>query len=230
MFELARGGTIFLDEISELPKEAQSRLLRVLQEREFMRVGDNKVIHVNARVIGATNQLLNEIVQKGHFRSDLYYRLNILQLRIPCLKERTEDIPILIHTFLHNLCNNHAFADRIEASLLRHYHQLLKHPWQGNVRELENLVRRLLVITKSTKGRDLEDKVDAIIYEALVGVAEAPSDIPSFEDVQIKQLISYIERSLIEHESKAYDGSKLMLAKKLGICRTTLWRKLNNRR
>ncbi|NQF14724.1 sigma 54-interacting transcriptional regulator [Brevibacillus sp. HB1.3] len=141
LFELAHNGTIFLDEIGDAPLSIQAALLRVLQERQVMRVGGNRVIPINVRVIAATNRNLMEMVQKGMFREDLYYRLNVLPLRIPALNERREDILILIEHFLQKKNTNLILSSEVKNSLL-------EYNWPGNIRELENFVNYLTVIVE----------------------------------------------------------------------------------
>jgi DNA-binding NtrC family response regulator len=144
-FELADTGTIFLDEISEIPTSTQVKLLRVLEEREFMRVGGTQPISVDVRVITATNQPLRELVEEGRFRSDLFYRLNVLRIYLPPLRERHEDIPILVRRFIQEYSTQH---DRkfhgISADAMQ---LLLEYPWPGNVRELRNLVESMVVLS-----------------------------------------------------------------------------------
>ncbi len=149
-FELADGGTIFLDEISEIPQSTQVKLLRVLEEREFTRVGGVQSISVNVRVIAATNRPLREYVEEGSFRSDLYYRLNVLSIYLPPLRERPEDIPILVRRFIRDFTAEH---DRpfpgISAAAME---MLVQYPWPGNVRELRNLVESMVVLSH---GREI---------------------------------------------------------------------------
>lgn len=230
MFELAKCGTIFLDEIGELSKDAQSRLLRVLQEKEIMRVGDNKVIRVDARVIGATNQPLEEAIERGLFRSDLYYRLNVLQLELPPLREHSEDIPLLIHMFLNQFCNDPIRTAQIEGALQEYQEDFLHHSWRGNIRELQNIVRRLLAIVETKDTTSLTNQVASIVNEGLKQAKTSSSELCLPQEMNIKNLVSYLEEYYIKQQSETFKGNKATLAKKLGICRTTLWRKQNNRR
>jgi len=146
-FELADKGTLFLDEIGELPADAQSKLLRVLQEREFERVGSSKTIKVDIRIITATNQDLWAMVEKGEFRMDLYYRLNVFPIMMPALRERIEDIPILCHSILkqlnHKLNKNIQSISKQSLTKLSHYH------WPGNIRELQNIIEREVILSHS---------------------------------------------------------------------------------
>ena len=230
LFELAHTGTIFLDEIGELPRETQTRLLRVLQEKEVMRVGDNKVIKIDVRVIGATNQSLEEAMEQGRFRRDLYYRLDILQLKLPPLREHAEDIPTLMRTFLHRSCSDRILTARIEEALQKHREALLCHPWRGNIRELQNLVKRVIAIVEMIPAGSLDKEVGNVIREALEQTLPSGLEPVLPQEINFKHLLSRVERYVIEKQSQAVSGNKAMLARKLGIGRTTLWRKLNGRR
>ena len=144
LFELAQGGTIFLDEIGEMPLSTQTKLLRVLEEREFYRVGGEKPIRVDVRVIAATNQELRQLVEVGDFRRDLYFRLNVLRIELSPLRDRTEDIPLLVETFIEAASARH---DRPFAGITDEAMQILMtHVWPGNVRELRNLVESMVVL------------------------------------------------------------------------------------
>jgi transcriptional regulator with GAF, ATPase, and Fis domain len=142
-FELADGGTLFLDEISELPLELQAKLLRVLQEGEFERVGGDRTLRVNVRVIAATNRQLRDEVARGRFREDLYYRLHVFPLTVPPLRKRKEDIPALVHAFVRRFARVQCKAiDRVPQAVLD---ELMAHDWPGNIRELENIVERAAI-------------------------------------------------------------------------------------
>ncbi|HEY6122332.1 MAG TPA: sigma 54-interacting transcriptional regulator, partial [Pyrinomonadaceae bacterium] len=144
-FELADGGTLFLDEVGELPLETQVKLLRVLQEREFEPVGSNRSVHVDVRIIAATNRNLEESISSGKFRSDLYYRLNVIPLEVPPLRERRADIPQLAMFFLSQCARN--LGKRIEGLSSAATESLLRYPWPGNVRELQNVIERALILS-----------------------------------------------------------------------------------
>jgi PAS domain S-box-containing protein len=148
-FEIANGGTIFLDEIGELPLDLQSKLLRVLQEGEFERVGSSNTIRVNVRVIAATNRDLEEAVRNGSFRSDLYYRLNIFPIRVPSLRERREDIPTLVKHFVNQLSMK--FGKRIESIPQETMEGLQNYDWPGNIRELRNVIERAAIVTQGSQ-------------------------------------------------------------------------------
>jgi PAS domain S-box-containing protein len=144
-FELAHGGTIFLDEIGEVPKDVQVKLLRVLQEREFERVGGNQTIKCDVRVIAATNRILEKAIQEGEFRADLYYRLNVFPINMPALRERTEDIPLLVRFFAQKY--GPRVGRRIETVDAQTLQRLCAYQWPGNIRELENIIERALILS-----------------------------------------------------------------------------------
>lgn len=147
-FERADGGTIFLDEISELPPQAQVRLLRVLQEKEIERVGGNKTIKVNVRIVSATNRDLEDLIKKGRFREDLFFRLNVFPILVLPLRERKNDIPILVHHFIHKKAREMVLPD-IPSPSPGEIDRLMRYDWPGNVRELENVVERAIIHCKS---------------------------------------------------------------------------------
>lgn len=227
LFELAHGGTIFLDEIGELPPETQIYLLRVLQEKELMRVGGSEVIPLDVRVIAATNKGLEDALQQRQFRSDLYYRLNVLRLRLPPLREHPEDILPLANMVLQSACPDRNLADKIEAMFLNHTTLLHNYPWPGNIRELVNLIRRIVVSVETAERGSFEAEVDTLLYEALdisQHTQEAHSEMTFSSD--LKAVIMNLERQLIRQKYDECKGNKTQSAKQLGIGRTTLWRKL----
>jgi formate hydrogenlyase transcriptional activator len=144
-FELAHRGTMFLDEIGEVPLELQPKLLRVLQEREFERLGSSRTLHTDARLIAATNRDLESLVADQKFRSDLYYRLNVFPVRVPALRERPEDIPMLVRHFVQQFSRRMSKAiDTIPSETMS---MLLRYPWPGNIRELQNVIERAVIVT-----------------------------------------------------------------------------------
>jgi transcriptional regulator with PAS, ATPase and Fis domain len=159
LFELAQGGTIFLDEIGEMPLATQTKLLRVLEEREFYRVGGERPIRVDVRVIAASNQELRHLVELGEFRRDLYFRVNVLRIELPALRDRKEDIPLLIHHFIQDASARHdrQFAGISEDAM----RILITHSWPGNVRELRNLVESMVVLApgRRIEARDIPAEV-----------------------------------------------------------------------
>jgi formate hydrogenlyase transcriptional activator len=147
-FELASGGTIFLDEVGEIPLELQSKLLRVLQEQEFERLGSTRTVHVDFRLVAATNRDLAQMVAKGTFRSDLYYRLNVFPIMAPPLRERAEDIPHLVWHLIRKYSGR--MNRQIEKVRPEDMNALVRYPWPGNVRELQNVIERAVIMTSST--------------------------------------------------------------------------------
>ena len=171
-FELADGGTLFLDEIGELPAEAQAKLLRVLQEREFDRVGGTTPIKVDVRVIAATNRDLLKAVREKTFREDLYYRLSVFPIQLPPLRERTEDIPLLVQYFLDKFATR--IGKRIDGVSRATMQRLIAYPWPGNVRELENVLERAVILAT---GPTLEIDPDVLgepVSATAAGTAPRP--------------------------------------------------------
>lgn len=211
LFELAHGGTIFLDEIGEMPLALQARILRVLQEREVMRLGGDRIIPVDIRVIAATNQDLLTLIHERRFRSDLYYRLDILRLHIPPLRDRKEDISLLAEMFLRK----YAALNPRAKSLAEPAQRLLeRHTWPGNVRELANIIERTVLLVS---GEYIEE-TDLL---AVLDSAPQPDDNRPAQDALRLQEMASIRRVL---EEERYNYSRA--AERLGINRTTLWRKL----
>ena len=155
-FELANGGTLFLDETGELPLDIQAKLLRVLQDQEFERVGGQTTQKVDVRIIAATNRDLSKEVEKKQFREDLYYRINVFPLRIPPLRERQDDIPLLVKHFVQKYANKYRKA--LEGVREETLDRFIRHPWPGNIRELENVVERA-VITSQGQWLELADEL-----------------------------------------------------------------------
>jgi len=216
-FELAHKGTIFLDEIGEIPPHIQTRLLRVLQEKEVLRVGGDRIIPVDIRVVAATNQKLWELVKEGKFRADLYFRLSVLHLRVPPLRKRREDIPVLVDYFLRKFGSNNSFADFPKE--LQNF--FLSYPWPGNIRQLENLVERLFLRVKTEK--DIPQFIEDSLRE-------------TEEDMEVQDenvmMINYgtmedIEKQVIKQMLERYDNNRTLVAELLGISRTTIWKKIN---
>jgi propionate catabolism operon transcriptional regulator len=230
MFELAHLGTILLDEIGELSREAQGHLLRVLQEKEVMRLGDARITPVNVRVIAATNRALEKEVQKGGFRWDLYHRLNVLQLRLPALREHPEDILDLADHFVAQSCPNRRLAGQIRKVLAEQEGLLRGYPWPGNVRELQNLLRRVVALVGTTDGAEIEREIKALLEE--ISADQLPLKVlPGIQRRgKLKSTLKRVTSELILEQQKASDTSKKELARRLGIGRTTLWRRLKEAR
>ncbi len=244
-FEQAEGGTLFLDEIGDMPLEAQTRLLRVLQQGEYTSVGGRTPIRTEVRIIAATNRDLRQLIQQGLFREDLYYRLNVVPLRLPPLRERVEDIPDLVRHFLRRAEEDGLPAKRVDADAL----DLLKrHRWPGNVRELENLIRRLAVlhsgdtIPAALVANELREPDRAFAAEAdepssLGGVVERHltklflahgGDLPP--PGLYDRILAEIERPLLSICLAATRGNQIRAAQLLGLNRNTLRKKIRDLR
>lgn len=245
-FELADGGTLFLDEIGDMPLEAQTRLLRVLQESEYTMVGGRNPIKTDIRIVAATHRDLRQLVSQGLFREDLYYRLNVVPIRLPPLRERREDVPDLVRHFLAQAADSGLPQKTLTESAME---RLTRHRWSGNVRELENLVRRLAALYA-------QDRIDQEIIEAELGETPNfadPEDAMSSESDNLsesvrKHIVAYfdahgdhlpaaglharilreIERPLIEVCLKATRGNQVRTAELLGLNRNTLRKKIRD--
>lgn len=217
LFELAHRGTIFLDEISEMPYSLQSRLLRVLQEREVMRIGGNRNIPVDVRIITASNRDLRKCVENGEFREDLYYRISVLQLVLPSLRHRGEDIRLMVE----HLLREKGMSVYIPYLNEDFWHVLYSYHWPGNVRELENVVERFIV---SCHNQPVDADFVSLIQQALY-----PSSIRPFQQntKTLNEEVEKLEGKMIIEVLKQCNGNREEAAKKLGISRTTLWRKIN---
>jgi two-component system response regulator AtoC len=216
LFQSANGGTIFLDEIGELPLEMQAKLLRVLQEKEVRPVGSNQRTKVDVRVIAATNRDLEAEYRNGTFRKDLYFRLNVVTVHLPSLRERRSDIPMLVHWFLDRYAEGSAM--QVTNSAMK---CLLQYDWPGNVRELENCVERAVALG-DRRTIDIGDLPPTIASASpTLEVSGAPnSNVLSTNDLED------IERATIERVFEQVKGDKVMAGKMLGISRATLYRKL----
>ena len=222
-FEQAQGGTIFLDEIGELPPMMQSKLLRVLQENQIEKIGSSESKTIDVRVISATNVDLLEHIDQKVFRSDLYYRLNVLNLNIPSLKERSEDIPLLIEHFKSLFYQKNGIYKVFSKDALR---ILTAYSWPGNIRELKNIVYRLMVIAEDEEIS--HDLIPPDILEAhfsLYADQYDPNDLLENKST-LNNIMREIEAQIIEDTLKLCDNNKSKAADLLGIKRMTLYRKL----
>ncbi|HID81259.1 MAG TPA: sigma-54-dependent Fis family transcriptional regulator [Thiotrichales bacterium] len=230
-FELAEGGTLFLDEIGDMDLNMQVKLLRVLQEKTFERVGSNKTQSADVRIIAATHRNLEQQIADGKFREDLFYRLNVFPIEMPSLKERKEDIPALIDSMIKRLANERGSfrLDKEALAILQHY------PWPGNVRELANLVERLRILfpEKVVGCVELPDKycqrkgnVTTLPAAEVCNVStNIPTGLPE-EGVDLKSLLHEVEVDLIQQALNASNGIVAHAAQKLGLRRTTLVEKI----
>jgi DNA-binding NtrC family response regulator len=216
-FEQAQGGTLFLDEIGEIDPAVQVKLLRFLGERTFERVGSNKTLTADVRLIAATNRDLAEDVKQGKFREDLYFRLSVMEITLPPLRERAEDIPLLAKSFLREFAGennknvNDFTSDALEA--------IMNYAWPGNVRELRTAVEHAVVLARGERItlRDLPASLRA------AGAAPGPGRFLAGPDLTVSEA----EKQLIVRALKECEGNRTLAAKKLGMSRRTLHRKLH---
>ena len=220
LFEIAQDGTLFLDEIGDLPLEVQVKLLRVLQQGEFRRVGGHRLLKTNARVICATHRSLEEMVQSGTFREDLWYRLNVIELNLPPLRERPEDIPLLVQHFLKRYSGTESKEVTLEAIEL-----LQNHSWPGNIRELENELQRALALSDELIGPEhLSNKLRQLSPRP----ASSPQGFPPGKLGPLKPQVESFERHYIERMLEACEGNRTQAAKALGLTRPGFYKKLKS--
>lgn len=218
-FEIADGGTVYLDEIASMPLPMQASLLRVLQEKEFERVGGTKVIRSDFRIIASTNVPLEKLVAEGKFRKDLYYRLNVVPIYIPPLRERREDIPLLAQALAAEISEEEGTGEKtFSPSTLE---MLARHDWPGNVRELRNVVGRLLLSVQ----KDLIEPEDVVPH--LPGKTGSSSLPLTAQGKTLREVVAEVEKKVIEERLKAEGGNVAKAARSLGIHRTALYRKMN---
>ena len=222
LFEAAHTGTIFLDEIGEMPLALQTRLLRVLQEREVLRLGSNDPTPIDVRVIAATHRDLRLAVTEGRFREDLFYRLDILHVRLPPLAERAGDVPVLAEHLLRAALRRHGALALLAPALALLLPHLVRHRWPGNVRELENVIERAAILFATAGG-------EAPTLDDLRAVAPELFDepgLPASGEPPLRSARDQGERAVIERVLRECAGNQSAAARQLGIGRTTLWRKL----
>jgi two-component system response regulator HydG len=212
LFETANGGTVFLDEIGDLPVDLQAKLLRALQEREIRPVGATDRVRIDVRIIAATNRDLESAIRAGAFRQDLYFRLNVVQVKLPPLRERKSDIPLLVNFFLEKFSDPQRPIRTISEDAMR---RLMAYDWPGNVRELENAVERAVALGSGP----------------ILHIADLPSSLqegPSDKMLESNELttLDQMERRAILRALRETNGDKLAAARLLGIGKTTLYRKL----
>ncbi|MCL7945036.1 sigma-54 dependent transcriptional regulator [Marinobacter sp. ATCH36] len=238
-FELAEGGTLFLDEIGDMPLNMQVKILRVLQERTYERVGSNRTQSANVRVIAATHKILEDMIESGDFREDLYYRLNVFPIEMPALRERVEDIPLLINELISRMEKEKRGSLRMNSAAIM---SLCRHDWPGNVRELANLVERLAImhpygvigvqelpkkfryVDDYDENRPVEDSGMPSGIPGLVGL-DAPALLP-VNGIDLKDYLSNLEKQLIQQALDEAGGVVARAAEKLRIRRTTLVEKV----
>jgi len=213
-FELAHSGTLLLDEVEDIPPSTQIKLLRVLQEGEFERVGGNRTIKINIRIIAASNRDLQEEVKQGRFREDLYYRLNVVNIKLPPLKDRREDIPFLVHFFIEKY--NRKYQMKVKGISQRAMNLFSDYEWTGNVRELENTIESILVINNPE----------------VIDISHLPQEIRNFKErpevipIRIGTPLEEVEREILIQTLRATRGNKRRAAQLLGINVRTIHRKM----
>jgi len=213
-FRLADGGTLFLDEVAELDPLIQAKLLRVLQEGEFERLGGTQTLRVDVRVVASTNKNLLEMARTGRFREDLFYRLNVISLTLPALRERTEDIPLLAQHFLSRFAEKNRKEVR---TITREAMELLAaHDWPGNVRELENTIEHAVVLSRG----------DTIRVEDLPDLVASDASAKQYLTIQLGTPLDEIEQQVIQQTLRLTRGNKRLAAQLLGIATRTIYRKL----
>lgn len=229
-FELADGGTLFLDEIGDMSLKTQAKILRILQEQSFEHVGGRKTITVDVRVIAATNKNLTEEIKAGNFREDLYYRLKVFPLELPPLRDRTEDIPLLINDFVITLVKQHGFKPiSFDAGALG---TLREYPWPGNVRELKNFVERMFIMYagETVTADRLPPEFGAASPAPKVEVPTEPEtamdDLITGGPTDLKQARAEFEARFLETKLREFEGNISQLAKAIGLERSSLYRKL----
>lgn len=214
-FEQSRGGTLFLDEITEIPAKSQVDLLRVLETGQFMRVGGEQLLQSDARIVSATNKQVQQLIDDGRFRDDLYYRLNIVPIQIPALRERREDVPLLVEHFLHHFCQRHGRPPKQVADEAMHI--LTAAPWPGNVRQLRNVMERLVVTVSAQRI-----EAASLPVELSPTAQSVSSPIRSLSDVT-----EAAEKDAIQAALAASNCHREDTAKALGISVRTLHYKMN---
>jgi len=220
-FEEADGGTIFLDEIGEIDPSVQVKILRVLGERQFERVGGNKTLSVDVRLVAATNKKLEELVKAGKFRDDLFYRLQVVTITLPPLRARGDDVILLANTFLREFASeNNKLINEIAPDAVN---ALQLYQWPGNVRELRTAVERAVVLARGEKImlRDLPPAVRAVAE-----TAREQGVVPPDQLARSAMTMEEVERLMIIHALRATEGNRTLAAQRLGISRRTLHRKL----
>jgi DNA-binding NtrC family response regulator len=220
-FEQAQGGTLFLDEIGELPPPLQVKLLRVLQEREFQRLGSSETIRTDARVVAATNCDLLDAIEHGRFREDLYYRLNVVPIRMPGLRRRPEDIPLLAQHFLEKICRAEQLPLKsLAPAALAH---LAGYGWPGNVRQLENAVEMAVALSGD---RPVLTELDFPLPEPAHTRSLPPAELPVValpdHGLDYERTLAAVERSILQQALRKTGGNKKAAADMLGLKRTTL--------
>ncbi len=223
-FDLANGGTLFLDEIGDMTLRTQAKILRILQEQRFERIGGSKTININVRIIAATNKDLEKEIKKGTFREDLYFRLNVIPIEVPPLKERKEDIPLLVDDFLREFSKGRITMDSDATDALLNY------DWPGNIRELRNLIERLVILSKGGRitMEDLPEHLASAAGKKTIDLPAGSPDISCFTCPDFRKARSIFEREYIRSQLRQHGGNIKKTAESIGIERRHLHRKIKS--
>ncbi|MCK9314045.1 MAG: sigma 54-interacting transcriptional regulator [Methanocorpusculum sp.] len=222
LFEVAHEGTLLLDEIGDIPLHLQVKLLRVLQQREIIRVGGTRLIPIDVRIIAITNRILDEMVAKGEFREDLYYRLNVVPIHVPALRERREDIPLLVRHFLDKFNQRYNLKKTISPGAIE---LLMAYSWPGNIRQLENMIERL-VVTSNTEGIDVQNLPPYFLSTSPEESGNGHQPVSVNSIIPLKQAVEILERQLLE-KTFAVTSSCYKAAQLLEVDASTISRKAN---
>ena len=218
-FELADGGTLFLDDVDDMNPAIQVKLLRVLQEKEFERVGGTSTVSADVRIIAASKGRLEDKIKEGKFREDLYYRLNVIPIQLPLLRERKEDIPLLVNHFLEKYGRKtNRLIKKVSSEAMA---LLMEYPWPGNVRELENTMERIVALSRK------DEVIPSDLPFPIMGTKKYKG-IPAARLKPVEEILKETERDYIEATWRETGGQKKKAAKILGISRKTLWEKIRN--
>ena len=221
LFELAHTGTIFLDEIASTPPNVQASLLRVLQEKKVMRIGSDRLIPIDVRVIAASNRNLVEEVRSGRFREDLFFRLNVLIINMPPLRERIEDLEIIVSDLMKRI--SHKYSMKPISIPDHHIRKLMRYPWSGNIRQLENFIERLLLLSDSVFDPDIFDELFRELETHNVAAPNVRAQAVRRHAIDMRE---YTQEKIINEVLLDAKFCKKKAAQMLGISRTTLWRKM----
>jgi transcriptional regulator with PAS, ATPase and Fis domain len=224
MFQLADGGTLFLDEVGDMPLVLQAKLLRVLQDRHVRPVGSDRAQPVDVRVIAATNKNLEKAVEKGGFREDLFYRLQVIPIHLPPLRARRSDIPLLLQHFLEKTNRKYGRSAQLTPEAMVH---LWEYDWPGNVRELENIIERVVVLNES--GQIAVDNLPSSVI-AFISEKKIPTPTLDGGELNLQRAVELFERRLIDEALRRANGNRSAAAQILGVKRTTLLSKLRRKK
>jgi transcriptional regulator with GAF, ATPase, and Fis domain len=225
-FEEAEGGTLFLDEIGDLPLDLQAKLLRVLQEREFQRLGSSETIRLNVRVVAATNCDLNVRIEQGKFREDLYYRLNVVPIHMPPLRDRRQDIAVLAPFLVEKICKSEGMAPKSLSP--EAVERLSGYSWPGNVRQLENFIAMAVALSGDRDTLAPADFALPAPARSRVGTVEPPVISVPDQGMDYERTLAQIERSILEQALRKTGGNKKAAAEMLCLKRTTLSAKVRS--